>query len=375
MANSTVQANNVVTNWLEKANKEYVREGKFGRYTGSTPNAIIQSNKNLQKLSIPLVGKLKGNGVTGSSTLSGNEDPLSNYAFVGTPTHYRNAVRVTDEENEKANIDLFKEAKDALGPWVMELKRDQMIQAFGAVEASGTYVNYGTATAGNLDTWNAANTDRILYGSAKSNLSSGDHTTSLATIDTTNDRLKTGTVSLLKRMAMNSSPLIRPVMLNADEPAYVFFVDSYGFRDLREDSAMQQANREAQARGKDNPLFTGGDLLWDSTVIVEVPDIGKFIDGDSTGSAYDGVWGANSTADSLLTGGSGSTRVGMGFFCGAQALAFIRGKDLQYTRDNNDDYQFNKGVGVAVKHDIRKLFYNAKQHGMITSFYSAPVDA
>lgn len=375
MANSTVNSGNVVTNFQRKVNRQYVREGKFGPFIGTTENAIIQSNRDLQKHSIPLVAKLSGNGVSGSSTMSGNEDVLSNFAYVLTPTHYRNAVLIDDEEREKSNFDLFQEARPALMGWAMELKRDQIIQAMGAVAASGTYLNYGAASGANLDTWNAANTDRILYGATKSNLTSGNHTTSLGTIDTTNDKLTATRVSLLKRMAMSSSPLIRPVMIKGDDPWFVFFVDSFGFRDLSVDTTIIANRQTALPRAKDNPLFAGGDIVHDGVIIKEVPDINKFIDGDSTGSAYDGVWGANSTADSLLTSGSGATRVGVGFFCGAQAVGFVRGKDASFVRKKEDDYEFQSGVGIQMKHDIKKTFYNNKQHGMITCFYSAAIDS
>ena len=178
--------------------------------------------------------------------------------------------------------------------WAMELKRDQIIQAIGAEEAGGTYLNYGDATAANHDTWNSNNTDRILYGAAKSNLTSGDHTTSLGTIDTTNDKLDADIVTLLKRMAESANPLIRPVMIKSDEPWYVLFVGAFGFRDLKEDSTIAQANREARPREvMDNPIFTGGDLVYDGVIIKKVPDMDKFIDGDGSGSAFDGVWGAN----------------------------------------------------------------------------------
>ena len=375
MANSSISSNNIVTNFQKEVNRIYVRGGKFGSYIGSTENAIIQSNTDLKKRSIPLIGKLSGQGVSGNSSLSGNEEPLSNYAFELTPTHYRHAVKIDNEENEKTEFDLYKEARPALMNWAMELKRDQIIQAFGAVQAGGTYLNYGAASGANLDTWNTNNQDRILYGTALGNNSSGNHTTSLGNIDTTADRLDTDIVSLVKRMATNANPLIRPVMLKEDEPWYVYFVDSYGFRDLRADTAMAAANRDARVRGLDNPLFAGGDLLWDSVIIKEVPDITKFIDGDGTGSAFDGVWGANSTADSLKTSGNGGTRVGVGFFCGAQALGFVRGKNAQFDLEKNDDYGFLNGVAVTMKHDIKKMFYNNKQHGMITTFYSAPLDA
>jgi len=375
MALSTVNSSNVVTNFQKAVRREYVRGGIYGQYIGSTEQAIIQSNKDLQKHSIPLIAKLTGNGVSGSDTLNGKEQPLSNYAFALTPTHYRQAVKITDEENEKSAFDLFSEARPSLMNWMMELKRDQISQAFGQVQASGTSYNYGDASGANLDTWNTNNQDRVLYGATKSNNTSGDHTTSLATIDTTNDKLTAARITLLKRMAMVASPLIRPVMLKGDDPWFTFFVDSYGFRDLQNDSTIIANRQYALPRAKDNPLFSSGDIVHDGVIIREVPDINKFIDGDGTGSAFDGVWGANSTSDSLLTGGNSSSRVGVGFFCGAQAVSFIRGKDAYFANAKEDDYGFQRGVAVAAKHAIGKTFYNNKQHGMITHFYSASVDS
>ena len=61
----------------------------------------------------------------------------------------------------------------------MELKRDMIIQALGAIEAGGVYYNYGgtkgatgagAASAAHMDTWNTNNADRILYGAAKRQL-------------------------------------------------------------------------------------------------------------------------------------------------------------------------------------------------------------
>jgi len=385
MAGTSTAVANVVTNFQAKVRREYVREGKFGPYIGATENAIIQTNKDLKKISIPLVGKLKGGGVIGSGTLRGNEEALSNYAATLQPTHYRHGVLVDNEENEKPQFDLFSEARPALMNWMMEKKRDQIIQALGAVEASGTYYNYGggvgtgatgatAASAGNLDTWQAANSDRILYGAAIVNLTSGNHTTSLGTVDTTTDRLSPSMISLMKRMAENANPLIRPVMVKNDEPWYVLFVGSYSFRDLSQNSTMTQANREARQRGMDNPLFTGEDLIWDGVIIKKIPDIDKFTD-SSSGGAYDGIWGAGASGDSLANTGDNTSRVGIGFFCGAQAVGFGIGKMAQFDRAKEDDYGFQQGVAVTAKHDIKKLFYNGKQHGMLTSFHSAPRDA
>ena len=385
MAESTINSANIVTKFQKKAYLEYVRGGRFAPLIGNTINSPIQTNRDLQKHSIPLVAKLSGAGVRGSAQLVGSEEALNNFEFNFQPKHLRNGVLIDNEEREKSAFDLFSEARPTLMNWMMETKRDQMIQALLAVEAGGTYYNYGgteasgatgsTAASGtNLDTWDTNNGDRILYGELNSNRTAGDVTTSLATIDTTNDKLDTDVLTLLKRIAADADPLIRPITIDNDEPFYIYLCGKYSFRDLRENSTMQQANREARARGVNNPLFSGGDLLWDNILIKEMPDIDKFIDSAGTG-LWDGVWGANATGDSLATAGNGSSRVAPGFLLGAQAMVFGMGKEAQFKRRKEDDYEHLSGVAITAKHDIKKIFYNNKQHGMVTHFHSASLDA
>lgn len=390
MAQMQVSSGNKVTDFQKQVNRVYVRQGKFGQYTGPDENSIIQTNTNIRKKSLPLIGKLSGQGVRGSTSLVGSEEALSNFDFVFEPTHLRNGVLIDNEEREKSQFDLYKEGKPALMNWIMETKRDQIIQALGAVPAGTTYYNYGgveasgakgsaAASGANMDTWNTNNTDRILYGAAISNLTAGDHTTSLGTIDTTADKLTSDNISLLKRMAMASDPLIRPIMIRDDEPWFVYFCGKFSFRDLRKDSTLLTSMQEALARegnkgGKGNPLFSGGDLMWDGVIIKEIPDIDKFIDNSTGTGLWDGVWGANATGDSLKTSGSGTTRVGVGFLCGAQAVCFGRGKNAAFSQRKEDDYGHLDGVAVTAKHDIKKMFFNSKQFGVVTHFHSAAVD-
>jgi len=42
-----------------------------------------------------------------------------------------------------------------------------------------------------------------------------------------------------------------------------------------------------------------------------------------------------------------------------------------FKRRKEDDYEHQNGVGLSMKHDIKKMFYNNQQHGAITIFYSA----
>lgn len=386
MAASSIASANVVTKFRKKVKREYVRGGRFGPYIGTDENKMIQVVKETKKTSLPLVAKVDGAGVRGSTQLSGSEQPLSNYAYVLTPTYLRQGVLIDNEEREKSEFDLFREARPGLMNWMMETKRDQMIQAFGAIEAGGTYYNYGgveasgatgssAASAANMDTWNTNNGDRILYGAVKSNRTAGDHTTSLGTIDTTNDKMTPGMIELMKRMAQDADPLIRPIMVKGDEPWFVLWLGKYAFRDLNTNSTMTQANRDARVRNLDNPIFAGGDLVWNGVIIKELPDLDKFIDSSGSG-LWDGVWGANAaSSDGLDNGGDTSSRVGIGFLTGAQAIGFGIGRTASFKRRKEDDYEHLNGVAISAKHDIKKTFYNNKQHGMLTTFHSASLDS
>lgn len=373
MANTTTASALREKKFLAEFFEEYIRRARFSRYTGTSNNNVINIKEGRKQIEVPLVTRLKGNGVTGSATLRGNGEALGNFGLTLTPTYYRHAVEHDKEEMEKPAIDLMRASRSMLMEWAKELQRDHIIEALGAIFDGTTYANLGDSAAAANDTWNTNNQDRILYGTAKSNLSAGDHTASLATIDTTADKMDTDIVSLAKRMAQQADAHIRPVTTQEDDEAFVMFSDPYAFRDLRADSAMQQAQREGLQRGaRFQPLFTGGDLLWDNVVIREIPEIADFIDGDS---GTNGAWGGNATADGLNTAGASSARVGFSALCGQQAVSYGLGQRPQLIVDKDHDYKFQPGVAVELKHDIDKSFFNNKQHGVVSVFTASAVDA
>jgi hypothetical protein len=96
------------------------------------------------------------------------------------------------------------------------------------------------------------------------------------------------------------------------------------------------------------------------------------IDGSS---GTNGLWGGAAVADSLTTSGASSSRVGVSFLCGQQAVSYGLGRRPEIKVDKTYDYGFQPGVAVQLKHDIDKSYFNNKQHGVVTVFSSAAVDA
>lgn len=343
--------------WDDKFFKAYIRDSRFKRYMGMDENSIIQLKEDLTKkngdtVTFALVNELGGAGVTGNTTLEGNEESLDSRSFAVDVAPLRHAVAVTNWDEQKSAIDLRDAAKMMLKSWCMTKMRDEIITALGSING----IAYASASEAQKDAWLVDNADRVLFGKLKSNASSNDHSTSLANIDNTDDKLSPAVISLAKRMAQTASPKIRPIRLNEDEEWYVMFCNSQAFRDLSQDSVMTQANRDARVRGMDNPLFTGGSLVWDGVIIREIPEIATI---------------SNGTIDCAPN-----------YLCGAQALAVAWAQRTKTVTDVRD-YGFVNGVGMSEIRGIEKMLFGSgsgdtddlKQHGVVTVYTAGVADA
>lgn len=356
MADTTVDSTLQAEAWDSKLFKEYQRESQFAPFTGTSENAIIQvkdtSGRPGASLTIPLVRKLDGAGVTGNTSLDGAEEHLDQYGHQITTTYLRHGVRVSREEEMKTVIDIRDAARMMLKVWMQDKTRSEIIRELQSPVIGGG-VSYADATEVQKDAWLAANSDRVLFGALKSNNSSNDHSASLSNVDTTNDTFTSAKASLMKRMAKSpTNGAIRPYRTGTGGEIYIVFAGSMPFRDFKNDSTIQQANRDAGVRGKDNPIFVDGALLWDGMVVVEVPEI-------------------------LSIGNVGATSapVHTVLLCGAQAIGIGYKSRLKTIVDEDKDYKFKPGVAVQECRGIEKLFFNSVQHGMVTGYFAAAADA
>ena len=138
------------------------------------------------------------------------------------------------------------------------------------------------------------------------------------------------------------------------------FVNSWQMRDLRSDPTMYNALKDAEVRGRDNPLFSNGDLLWDGVIIREIEELPV-----------------------VTGGGAGGITVGAAFLCGAQALGVAWAQRAR-TTTNVRDYNFMHGVGIQEMRGIGKLRFGKDattedslpvDHGVVTVFTASVADA
>lgn len=383
MALTTIQTNNKLIQFAREINREFVRENMFSPYMGDDLNAIIrrryEPKNGGEQINIPLVTRLT-NAAVGVGTLVGNEEKIDNYGMRVWIDWARNAVKSNKAEMQKDSADIFGEAKPLLSDWGRELQRDEIIAALMALPSEsapsglgsslGQRVNgllWESATDAQKTTWENDNSDRVLFGAVTSNLAGVSFATDLAKVDTAADVFKQGPLQLMKRMAMNANPAIRPYKTPDGYEYYVAFAGSNTFRDLKADLATVWQNGQPREKKDGNPLFQDGDIMFDGVIVRQVPEISGFVTD---------IW------TDLATGGASSTRVEPVFLCGKQAAVYAWGQMAKPTFLKEDDYGFNTGAGIEMAYGCAKMFKKhpmtgtaLKQWGVVTGFFSSALDA
>jgi N4-gp56 family major capsid protein len=331
---------------------------------GTDEASIIQLKEDLTKkkgdtVTFALVNELVGNGVTGNSTLKGNEERLNSRSHAVAVDVLRHAVAVDDWDEQKSAIDLRNAGRVQLREWAQKKLRDGILTALGQIDG----VAFTSSTVAQRNTWTANNEDRVLFGDNTGNFNATFATGTFAV--SAGETLTPNILSLMKRMAQKASPKVKPVMVKTmDQEWYVVFIGPNAWRDLTEDNpttnVLTLANRDARIRGVDNPLFTGDSLVWDGMILREIPEIAQLEASlSSTGVLIEPV-----------------------YLCGAQAVGIPWAQRSKSTTDT-DDYGFLHGVGVQEIRGIEKLRFGTaagadtttpKDHGIVTAFVSAPSD-
>ena len=381
MALTSINTNNKLIRFRKEITREFVRENMFSPYMGTGLTAIIRVLNDLksggEQVNVPLTARLQATAIA-NGTLVGNEEAIDNYGMRLWIDWARNAVVTNKQEMQRDSADIFDIARPLLSDWGKELIKNEIVDAFNSVTSESAPQNLGTsngqrvngisidnATAAQRNTWVSDNSDRVLFGASVSNYSA-TFATALANLDTTNDKLDATKLKLMKRLAMKSNPRIRPYKTNDGYDFYVCFVGPNCFRDLGNDTTIQNASlyarqREGASALRNNPLFQDGDILYDGVVVRQVPEMDT----------------RNPTL--YATAGAASTKVAPAFLCGQSALAHFWGQMPRPTTLDQTDYQFKRGVGLEMAYGLGKVFKKTGTKlvdwGVFTGFFSAADDA
>ena len=239
MALTVVSANLVQKAWAKDLWKAAQKEIYFAKFRGTGPENIIQQKDDLKKeagdrITIALLMKLTGAGVTGDNTLVGNEEALTTNDFSVQVDQLRHAIRMKGRmEEQKTQIDLRTNGKEGLKIWLAETMD---MTTFTALSASPT-------------------ANRILYANGK--------VTENTLVDA--DKFSCAIISAAKRKAYLANPKFRPIKVDGKDH-YVMLIHPYQSRDLKSDPLWLDAQAMANIRGSDNPIFTGSLGTYDNVV-------------------------------------------------------------------------------------------------------------
>jgi hypothetical protein len=367
MALTANHPNNELIKFRTDVAYDFLRSSRFDKFMGSDSTSVIVRMADLEadgkEIRVPLVTQLVGDGV-GAGTLRGNEEQIDSYGMPLWADWARNAVANNRAVNKESSFSMRSTARSLLRGWSKRIVRDDIVDALLSIPTSsiqpgrfgtpGNRVNglkWSAATAANKNSWVSANYDRVVFGSAISNYST-TFATAVANVDSASDKMTAAVGSLAKDQAKatgvdpnnpgvyNGRPKITPWMVeNLDEEWYLCFLGSRGFRDLKADPVMYQANRDAREREanptKNNPIFTGGELVFDGIIYKEIPEI---------------------TQRLLLKGvGASSIDVEPFFLCGQGALAYAMGQMPRPTTLEDGDYDFITGLGIEAQYGTAKI--------------------
>jgi N4-gp56 family major capsid protein len=311
----------------EKLFREQIKESYFSKFMGEGPKNLVHVKTELtkskgDKINFGLRKRLAGAGVTGRTTLEGNEESLVTYQDDVALERYRHGVRVGGKlDQQRPAFSITDEAQAALADWGTE-KIDAL--CFAALVASPTKNFY-------------LNSSGVLTANAS-------QATAKAGIHATNSLLTLNMISGIKASAKtggNRSYIpIQPIKVGGKD-YYVLLVHPDALYDLKVSTAYQTAKREAEARGSDHPLFTGAVGVWDGVVIHEHENCTVFTDG-----------GGASVAGSYA------------HFMGAQSLVWAWGERPKTVMDVFD-YEEEIGYAWGMTAGVIKPQFNSQDYGSL----------
>lgn len=321
-ANTTVPVGLVEKAWSKQLWKEAEKENFFSKFTGEGQDNIIQVKTELKKeagdqITIPLVMRLTGDGVTGDSILEGNEEKLQFYDCKVTVDQIRHAVRLEGQmEEQKTALNLRQSAKDGLKLWMIEKQEKMIVDALVA-----------NPTAGNVVYPDGRNAENAIADG---------------------DVMSTALISKAMRKAKTATPKVRPVNVNGKK-YYVMLVDNYQARDLKNDEKWLQAQYNCAERGIDNPIFSGMLGVYDGVVLHEYENLPR-----------------------TATGAS-NAKVGHALLLGCQAGIKGVAKEASW-KEKAFDYDNQMGFSTGAILGVKKSVFNEKDFAVVQVMTSSADD-
>jgi len=228
--------------WEVKVRKDAARKAFWSKFEGAEGAGmpIIKRNDFTKSpgdtVHIQVLSQLGGDGVTGESTLAGNEEKLVLGQFDLTVDWLRHAVAFTEKATKEANFNAIMAANGMLSTWLARRNDSDMFAQLITTASPDTLYSGDATTEETLGTNDTFGTTEI-------------------------DRIK---VALMRKGALP----IRIIKKGKQElPVYGVVISEMDEYNLRADTVWNESNRVAMLRGEENPLFTGALGMYNGVLV------------------------------------------------------------------------------------------------------------
>ena len=310
-------------------------------------NALIQMKMDLtvkkgEAVTYPMVGPLSSNGQV-NGTIEDNEEGVDNYG-------YRLAVKDFGHGVRDAGPLTRQEAQFEWGPVI----RSQLALWFAKVTDGATY-----ACMAGLQWLGANHTALVATAAPTRKLAIGDDGTNLTVklLDADillDDVMSFDVISFCKRYAVQSEPIIRPIIIDG-QPKYLMFLDPLQVKAIKASTDYKNLHFYVSPRDMSNPLKSGAIGEFDGVILHQYDRCERRLGaGGSTASEY-------FEAGDPFAGGVYAARA---LFCGAQAAVQAYASKPKFHR-KDFDYGRNHGTAVDVLMGVGKPKFNNIDYGVM----------
>jgi len=317
--------------YSEQLYRDFRIKSYFSRFMGKGPDYICEEKEELLKGPGDTVywGLRQRNNsayetaIKEGQVLEGNESVLSFKDWSMTLEKNRYAIRVRDVDfsEKRTAFSVVKEARSAIEDWSSEFMDFWMFKALKATPTR-TFYDPGTIT------------------------STGTFATAKAALVQTTSNITVQLMQQARAWGLTGGSRTQTPLRGSrvgGKKYLVCLMHPYAFYDLKQDSAYEQARREALPRSGKHDIFTGAETMFDGLIIHCHEDVPTFTDA-----------------------GAGSNVTGSyAFIMGAQALAFAWGKRPSMVEEEFD-YKNDKGWGWNIIGQAGKPVFYGLDYGVVT---------
>tara|TARA_R110000803_G_scaffold188390_3_gene250815 strand:+ start:4853 stop:5839 length:987 start_codon:yes stop_codon:yes gene_type:complete len=311
-----------VSRWAKQLAYEVGKEIYFSKFMGETFGSMIVSKTMPEgkgkDMTFGMVG-LTGTVVTGDSALEGNEDSLtSNEVTVTTAQRRFGVINAGNFDDSKVLYNFRQEALAQLKRVYAEDHDAQIFSAITKTSGAGAYLQ-ADATASVY----AATDPKATLGA-----------TDLATA---------ADISKLKKMALlgtTKSYKMKPIRVNGKDH-FVLILHPEAAYDLAQDATWLNAQKYAQIRGQDNPIFSGALGVYDGVIVHE-----------------------NEGITTAADGGGASVPYARNLFMGAGAACHAKSDNMSWV-EKTFDYGNKLGVAAGQIYGVGLSTFNSKEYAVI----------